>query len=61
MLAAVTWLGALLQFIASHFSLALSVACGVAALVASVYSIKASRAKEAFYEKATSKPRDDNE
>ena len=53
MLAVVGWVGVILQFIASHFNAALGAACGIAALIASVYSIKASRAKARFYEKET--------
>lgn len=61
MLAVAAWLGWLIQLIATHFSAALSVACGAAALVASVYSIKASRAKEHFYENLNNKPGADEE
>ena len=60
MLAAVTWIGALMQYVTSHFSVLLSGACGVAALVASVYSIKASRAKAKFYIDKDSKIENDN-
>ena len=47
---AVAWVGALTQWVASHFNFALSVACGLAALGASIYSIKANRAKQRFYD-----------
>lgn len=60
-LALVTWVGALLQFALAHYSMVLSVSCGVGAFIASIYSIKASRAKAKFYTDKDSKVTDDNE
>ncbi len=47
----VSWAGALVSFLLAHASAALSAGAVLAALVASVYSALASRAKKKFYEK----------
>jgi len=60
MLALISWIGAAAQFLAAHYSMLLSVICGLGAFAASIYSIKASRAKAKFYDDKDALVRDDD-